>query len=491
MVGAAMDERCDVVVVGFGAAGLAAALGAIDAGVAREKRDLRIVVLERASRENRGGNTRWSTATFRMKDPVTLNDDFVSAFESRTVDAEAYVAALAENAVDTVAWTIDKGLVFNPEPDLYLTSDDPRIWPEGAGAAIVEVLGRHVEDARRGRFFGPRGSLAIGVEVRYETTATSLELDASGTITGIKVTNPAGESELIPTRTIVLASGGFQGNVEMMTQHVGFFVPPISLGGRHDRGEGIRMALEAGARATGQWDEYHPLPADPRTSEFGLMTFAAVMETVPYSVLVNIAGERFMDEGADSMDHLYDIVGRSVQLQPLQSAFAVFDERVRRIPGYNKAVAKDLAQEPYCAATIEELAVMIDVPVGALCSTIDGFNAGAVADPPGYDPTAKDGVATADGVVPPKSNWAHRIDEPPFYAFPVTCADVFTFGGVGTNENAEVIDGTGTPIPGLYAAGEMTGLYHGDYVGATSVLRGLVFGKIAGEEAIEYVLGEE
>jgi len=486
-----VDERCDVVVVGFGAAGLAAALGAIDAGVAREERDLRIVVLETATRADRGGNTRWSTATFRMKDPVTLNDDFVSAFESRSVDADAYVAALAENAVDTIGWTIDKGLVFSPEPDLYLTSDDPRIWPEGAGAAIVEVLGTHVEDAARGRFFGPGGSLAVGVEIRYETTATSLELDASGAIAGVVVTNAAGEVETIPTRTVVLASGGFQGNSKMMTDHVGFFVPPISRGGRHDRGEGIRMALAAGARATGQWNEYHPLPADPRTSEFGLMTFAAVMQTVPYSVLVNVEGERFMDEGADSMDHLYDIVGRSVQLQPRQLGFAVFDERVRRIPGYTKAVAKDLAQDPYTADTIEELAAIIDVPAAALRTTIDGFNAGTVADPAGYNPTAKDGVATTAGVVPPKSNWAHRIDEPPFYAFPVTCAGVFTFGGIGTNENAEVIDEGGESIPGLYAAGEMTGLYHGDYVGATSVLRGLVFGKIAGEKAVDYALGEE
>lgn len=484
-----MDDTFDVVVVGFGAAGLSAALAAIDAGVAREQRDLRVAVLERASREDRGGNTRWSTATFRMKDPVTLNDDFVSAFESRTIDAMEYVATLADKAVDTIAWTIDKGLVFNPEPDLYLTSDDPRIWPEGAGAAIVEVLGGHVESAARGRFFGPGGSLAIGVEIRYETTAESLELDAQGRITGIEVTNPNGESELIPTRAVVLASGGFQGNPEMMTRHVGFFVPPISRGGRHDRGEGIQMALAAGANATGQWDEYHPLPADPRTSEAGLMTFAAVMQTVPYSVLVNVDGQRFMDEGADSMDQLYDIVGRSVQQQPGQSAFAIFDEKVHAIPGYSKAVSKDLVEEPFRADSIQELATMLGLDPSALETTLGEFNAATSVEGAGYNPTAKDGVATS-GLEPPKSNWARRIDEPPFYAFPVTCAGVFTFGGIGTNARAEVVDELGEPIPGLFAAGEMTGLYHRDYVGATSVLRSLVFGKIAGEHAIDSVLGE-
>lgn len=483
-----MHESCDVVVVGFGAAGLSAALGAIDAGVAREMRDLRIVVLERATREDRGGNTRWSTATFRMKDPVTLNDDFESAFESRTVEAGAYVATLAQKATDTIAWTIEKGLVFNPNPDLYLNSDDPRIWPEGAGAAIVEVLGRHVEDAARGRFFGTDGTLAIGVEIRYETTATSLEFDADGNIAAIGVTTTDGDSESIPTKTVVLASGGFQGNAEMMNEHVGFFVPPISSGGRHDRGEGIQMALEAGARATGQWDEYHPLPADPRTSDSGLMTFAAVMQTVPYAVLVNLDADRFVDEGADSMDHLYDIVGRSVQRQPRQTSFAIFDSRVFDIPGYAKAVSKDMVYEPLCADSITGLADLLEIDPLALQTTIDAFNAATPADGIGYDPTAKDGVATS-GLEPPKSNWALPVDKPPFYAYPVTCAGVFTFGGIGTNELAEVVDDAGDPIPGLYAAGEMTGLYHGDYVGATSVLRSLVFGKIAGERAVDFALG--
>jgi tricarballylate dehydrogenase len=486
--GGAVDERCDVIVVGFGAAGLAAALGAVDAGIARQERDLSIIVIERAPRSERGGNTRWSTATFRMKDPNTLNDDFVSAFGPRTVDSDEYVSVLAARAVDTVAWTIDKGLVFNPEPDLYLTSDDPRIWPEGAGAAIVEVLGARVEDAARGRFFGPGGSLAMGVEVQYETTATALVIDEEGGVAGLVVETPTGESKTILAGAVILASGGFQGSEPMMSEHIGFFVPPISLGGRHNRGEGIRMALDAGATATGQWNEYHPLPADPRTSESGLMTFAAVMQTVPYSVLVDVNGRRFMDEGADSMDHLYDVVGRAVQLQPRQTAHAVFDQKVQRIPGWSRAVSKDIVLDPFHADTLAELAVLIGAPVDTLVETVTAFNA-AVGSADGFDPTRKDGVATAPGFDPPKSNWALRIDEAPFYAFPVTCAGVFTFGGIGTNGSAEVVDGNGVPIRGLFAAGEMTGLYHGDYVGATSVLRGLVFGKIAGEGAIDHVLG--
>jgi tricarballylate dehydrogenase len=482
-----MDDRADVIVVGFGAAGLAATLAAVEAVIEAEQRDARVVVLERAPRDERGGNTRWSTATFRMKDPETLNDDFVAAFGPRTRGADRYVEVLAEHAVDTLEWVIDKGLVFNPEPDLYMTSDDPRIWPEGAGAAIVDVLGGHVEDAARGRFFGAGGALAVGVEVMYETTARSLLLDEAGRVAGLEVRTRDGALVSIAARCVVLASGGFQGNAEMMTRYVGFDVPPISIGGRHNKGEGIEMALAVGAGTAGQWNEYHPLPADPRTGRSGLMTFAAVMQTVPYSILVDLDGGRFMDEGADSMDHLYDVVGRAVQLQRGQAAFAVFDSKVKRIPGYERAVAKDMVEEPIQADTFESLAERLGVPVTRLVETVTAFNQATESEPAGYDPVRKDGVAT-DGLTPPKSNWARSIDEPPYFAFPVTCANVFTLGGIATNESAEVVDRDGIPIPGLFAAGEMTGLYHHDYVGATSVLRALVFGRIAGTRAIRYAL---
>jgi tricarballylate dehydrogenase len=122
-----------------------------------------------------------------------------------------------------------------------------------------------------------------------------------------------------------------------------------------------------------------------------------------------------------------------------------------------------------------------------LVETVTAFNQATESEPAGYDPVRKDGVAT-DGLTPPKSNWARSIDEPPYFAFPVTCANVFTLGGIATNESAEVVDRDGIPIPGLFAAGEMTGLYHHDYVGATSVLRALVFGRIAGTRAIRYAL---
>ena len=483
-----MEDGHDIVVVGMGAAGLAACLGALDRCEEHATRDVSIAVLERAPRDHRGGNTRWSTATFRMKDSDTLNEDFVESFESRSVDAGAYVTELAARASETIHWAESKGLEFVPGPRVFMTSSDSRIQPVGAGAAIVEVLGRHVDDAARGRFFGPDGTLGVGVDVLYSTTAVRLELDDDGAVEAIIVRDRTGRTRRLRTRTVVLASGGFEGNPEMMARYLGFDVPPISMGGRYNKGEGIQMALAAGAKAAGQWNQYHPLPADPRSAGAGgLLTFRAVMESIPYSVMVNTNGERFMDEGADSMDYLYDIVGRAVQQQPKQVGYAILDEKVMRVPGYQEAVS-DKTTEPYRAETIGDLAAAIDVPAERLQRTLDEYNAAALGDPSRFDPDGKDALATVPGLDPPKSNWARPIDEPPFYAYPVTCAGVFTFGGVGTNERAEVVDGDEVPIPGLYAAGEMTGLYHDDYVGATSVLRALVFGRIAGRNALDLAL---
>lgn len=483
-----MEVSHDVVVVGMGAAGLSAGLAALETAEELATRDVSIAIVERAPREARGGNTRWSTATFRMKDPDTLNDDFVEAFGPRTVDADAYVATLAEQASPTIHWAQSKGLEFTPGPRVFMTSSDHRIQPIGAGAAIVDVLGRHIDEAARGRFFGPEGSLGVGVEVMYDTTAVGLEFDPSGSVAGLVVRDRSGGTRLVRAHTVVLASGGFEGNPEMMVRYLGFDVPPISQGGRYNKGEGIAMALAVGAKPTGQWNQYHPLPADPRSGGAGgLLTFRAVMESIPYSVMVNVNGERFMDEGADSMDYLYDTVGRAVQQQPQQIGYAIFDAKVLRVPGYQEAVS-DKAQEPFTAATLEALATQIGVPEQRLRRAIDQYNAASTGDVSRFDPGGKDGLATHPDLEPPKSNWARPIDEPPFYAYPVTCAGVFTFGGIGTNERGEVVDADDVPIPGLYAAGEMTGLYHDDYVGATSVLRALVFGRIAGRNALTHGL---
>lgn len=476
-----------MIIVGAGVAGLSASLASIERIVERGTDDARIAVLERASRVDRGGNTRYSTATFRMRDVHTINDDFIDRLRTKTDASEDYIQVLARQAPEAVLWAEAHGLEFAPGPRVFLTSNDARIQPEGAGAAIVRHFYSRVEDASRGRFYGPNNARALAVEVLYETTAVRLLVDGQGAVAGVGARDRAGKLSHFRAPAVILASGGFEGNPEMMTRYVGFDLPTVSRGGAHNRGEGIQMALDAGARPTGQWSQFHPLPADPRTAgaKSGLMTFAAVMETVPYGLMVNDSGDRFMDEGATSMDYLYDLVGRAVQQQAGQTGYAVFDSKTMDLPHYRKAVLRDKVHEPYQADTVEGLATLIGVDDEALAATVASYNAAVPQDDSQFDAMRLDGLSTV-GLNPPKSNWARSLDTPPFYCYPVTCSNVFTMGGIGTDHTARVIDADGVPIPGLYAAGEMTGIYRDKYVGATSVLRGLVFGRLAGYNAVDH-----
>jgi tricarballylate dehydrogenase len=480
-----IDESYDVVVAGTGVAGLSAALTAVETARDQARGDLGVLVVDRAPPDHASGNSYWSTAGFRMPDLTRVNDGFAAMFRRFGVDADDYVARLAERAPEALAWLAAKGVEFQA-PRIFLTSGDPRISPVGQGAAIVTALRRELEQHTSGVFYTAGDqSYAAGIEVRYRTEVSRLRRDPDGTVTGLTLTGPDGTTREVRARAVVLATGGFQGNPEMMRQHVGYVVPTISRGGSYNTGAGIAAALEVGARRTGRWDNFHPLPADPRSAgeDYGLLTFAAVMETVPYAILVNRKGARFMDEGVASMDLLYDEVGRAVQTQPEQMAFAIFDEKTAGLPAWREAVSRDLLDEPYSAPTIEELAQQLGIDPAALTDTVSAYNQ---ATPPGdrrFDATSPDGLATAPGLTPAKSNWAQSIDTAPFYAFPVTCANVFTMGGIGTNTEAEVVAEAGDPIPGLYAAGEMTGLYHAKYVGATSVMRALVYGRIAGHNA--------
>ena len=481
-----MTERYDVIIVGAGVAGLSASLASIERIVERGTDDARIAVLERASRASRGGNTRYSTATFRMKDVHTINDDFIDRLHTPRRTPRRSTSRCSPNRRRKQSCgrkaTDSSSLQGHGSSHVERHPDPTR----RRGAAIVQQFFSRVEDASRGRFFGPNNDLALGVEVLYETTAVRLLLDEEGAVAGVMARNRAGRLSRLDAPAVVLASGGFEGNSEMMARYIGFDLPTVSRGGAHNRGEGIQMALDVGARPTGQWNQFHPLPADPRTAgaASGLMTFAAVMETVPYSLMVNNSGDRFMDEGATSMDYLYDLVGRAVQRQASQTAYAVFDSKTMTLPHYRKAVLRDKVDEPHQADTVEGLATLIGVDGEALTATVASYNAAVPQDDSQFDAMRLDRLST-DGLTPPKSNWARSLDTPPFYCYPVTCSNVFTMGGIGTDHAARVIDSDGIPIPGLYAAGEMTGIYREKYVGATSVLRGLVFGRLAGYNAVD------
>lgn len=472
----------DMVVVGCGISGLSAAVSAMEGGA-------KVVILERAVKEDRGGNTRWTEATLRMNSVDEVADDFESHFAENAghyIDPEfikavarsyeewdaivkahpftdpELISTFADACPATLKWLEGHGVKFDKMPGYFITTSTSRIVPIGGGLAMVETLAEWAEEN--------------GADVRYETTAKELLLDKEHRVAGVLARGPEGLVEFCADR-VILGSGGFQGNYEMLARYIGprsRYVRPVARGGYYDRGEGIEMALRVGAAGGGDFTSFHAEPLDPRSG-----APEPIVLVFNYGILVNRNGERFVDEAPASVDATYESITRTILEQPEGIAYAVFDEKIDEVPGWKRSVRSD--QSPYQADSIEQLAGLLEIDPRKLLSTVLTYN--EACGEGSFEPLQPDGIATRDGFEPPKSNWARSIDKKPYYAIPIICGNCFTFGGLKVNSNSQVLDGDGRPIPGLYGVGEVIGMYQGTYTGATSVLRGAVFGKIAGQHA--------
>jgi tricarballylate dehydrogenase len=203
----------------------------------------------------------------------------------------------------------------------------------------------------------------------------------------------------------------------------------------------------------------------------------------PYGILVNRDCSRFVDEAPGPVDAHYDHISRAIGEQPGGIAWVIFDASIAEVPNWKRSIRTD--QPVIQADTLEALADKLDLAPDRLIATVGDYN--AACDAGAFKPLEVDGLATR-GLFPKKSNWSRPIEKGPFFAYPIIAGICFTYGGVKTNRHAEVVDCDGRPIDGLYAAGEATGLYYQVYTGATSVMRGAVFGKTAGERAAAFAL---
>ena len=459
-----------LVVVGHGAAGLAAALSAAEAakrhGVAIE-----ITLIEKAREAEAGGNTRFSPSYMRMAAPDRMEPCFEADMQGASGGRAdtSYFRTLFEQAVPTAAWLQGHGVEF-VIPTYYLSVGPPRIQPVGGGRAIVEQLGAAAK--------------AAGVTLRFESAASGLISSAAGQISGVTFRSEREGTATLNADAVILASGGFQGDAAMMQQHFGpraASLRLISPGTRFNSGDGIRMAQERGANIVGDLNGMHIEPVDPRSTHP-----APVVLVYPYGIVVDRDGHRFFDEGGGLVHETWEAFARDIHFsRPDGIAYAVLDSSLFEIEGYQRAIRSDVA--PYRSETIEGLAAQIDIPASNLRRTVDVYNNAATGDAARFDPTRCDGLAAAATLAPPKSNWARAIEKPPFVAYPLVGAVAYTFGGLSTNAMAEVLD-DGGPIPGLYAAGEITGHFHGTAPNAVSVLRALVFGRIAGQQAVAFCL---
>lgn len=453
-----------IVVIGQGAAGLAAAVTAAEASRARHA-PIRITLIDRAREAEAGGNTRWSPSNMRMAAPDRVEPGFVQDMLAATEHKgdEIYFNRLAAEAPATVAWIASHGIAFD-QPPYYLAKGPPRIHPMGGGTAIIAAL--------------TQAARAAGVETLYARRAEALVADG-GRMTGVVVSTDGGRAPS-PADAVVLACGGFQGDPAMMREHFGpgaATMRLISPGTRFNSGDGIRMALALGADRAGDWNGMHAEPLDARDPKS-----APVVLVYPYGIVVDRAGRRFFDEGAGLVHETWEWFARAIHFKTAgATAYAILDGRLFEIADYGRAIRSDVP--PVRADDIAGLARQIGIDAATLAQTIAGYNAACTGDPAQFDAARCDGLAAAAGLAPPKSNWARAISKPPFLAYPLVGAVAYTFGGLATDERARVLRG-GEPIPGLYAAGEITGHFHVTAPNSVSVLRALVFGRIAGHEAV-------
>lgn len=473
-----MERTFDVVVAGCGVAGLSAAVSAAEQG-------LRVAVLERASREERGGQSRYTEAYLRMKAFDQVADDFEMHLAENVgpyVDPEMMaemgggrdswsqvtrslalpdpevIGNFADHVPETIDWLQSLGVKFDFLPTAFLTKTQPRLLPVGGGEALVEALAARAEQ--------------LGVDFFYNTTARKLIQDEFGEVEGLLAYRQE-EGGMRFKGRVVLASGGFEGNPAMLSKYLGprsVYMRPVCKGGYFNRGEGIEMALEAGAAPCGEFGSYHAEPVDPRSgvSEPAVFIF-------PYGILVNKEGRRFTDEAPATVDACYERVTRRIYEQTEGLAYVILDQQVKEVPNYRLAIRTD--QPAIESPTIAGLAEKLGIPAAVLAETVDRYNQACPADAH-YDPLQLDGRATT-GLTPPKSNWSKPLSQGPFFAYPIISANVFTFGGLKVTPTGQVVDADGAPMKNLYAAGETVGMYYTNYTGSTSVLKGLVFGRLA------------
>jgi tricarballylate dehydrogenase len=479
----------DIVVVGGGNAGLVSAIEA-------KNRGAKVLLIEKAPKESRGGNSRLSDGNFKIafesrKDYLRLveeadlpkeeaeieplpKDDYYNMMikYSEGFADKRLTEIFVSRSLETVLWMKEQGLKWGLNHVTVFKKDNRLYWPYnemwlcasgGSGESLVEMLYGIVENR--------------GIEVLYETAALKLMMNGDGRICAVVAKDLDGLIQM-DTKSVILACGGFQASPQLRRAYLGDNWDLVKLRGtRYNTGEGIQMAIDVGAQSAGHWGGCHASPVSEDSPMVEAARAGSQRYYYVYSIMVNRNGERFVDEGENFNDHTYSIFGKEILKQPGSVAFQVFDSKV--IPLLGMDYPRGIRVE---SNSLGELAEELDINVERFLETVNEYNKAVLNDKP-FVQYKLDGRRTK-GLKPDKTNWAQTIDTPPYRAYAAVCGLTMTYGGLKTNEKAQVMDTSDRPIKGLYAVGELTGgfFYH-NYPGGAGLTRGAVMGRVAGAEA--------
>lgn len=451
----------EVLVVGGGNAAMAAALSARDRGA-------KVLVIERAPRFYRGGNSRL-TRDYRcmhleeseyMQGQYTEEEflDDLKRVAGGEIN-ESLARLIVRKSAELPNWLESQGIRWQPTLSGTLHLGRTNIFQLGGGKAVMNSYYQTAEKK--------------GVEVLYDAKLEDVVIENNEFKAAKVLIN--NKMETIKAKAIIFACGGFEANIEWHKRYWGEAAENFIIRGTpYNTGNVLEMLLNKGAAQVGERDAFHAVAVDGRAPKFdgGIVTR---LDSVPFGIVVNKNGERFYDEGEDFWPKRYAIWGGLIARQPDQVAYSIIDSeaRMRFLPSVWKPVE---------APTIKELAGKLGLNPDAVEKTVKEFN--NACRPGNFNPAELDDCKT-EGLTPQKSHWALKIEKGPFYAYPLKTGITFTYLAVKVTEEARMVMDDGSITKNMFACGEIAAgnVLRRGYLAGFGLTMGASMGRIAGEVA--------